>query len=82
MHETLRLPVGLVEEEPDEGDEPDVRLGIVVWFPDLPFVLLLELPLPLLHHGGVEVELPPSDEGLVVAVPISPIRSHTAEFNT
>ena len=70
VYEPLRLPVGLVEEQTDEGEEPDVRFRVAVGFPDLPFVLLLQLPLPLLHHGGVEVEFPPSDESLVVAVPV------------
>ena len=70
VDEPLGLPVGLVEDKADEGEEPDVRLGVAVRLPHLPLVLLLELPPPLLHHRGIEVQLPSPHESLIVAVSV------------
>jgi hypothetical protein len=78
VYEPLGLPLGHVEEEPDERKEPDVRLGIVIGLSDLPIVLLLQLHVSLLDDGRVELKLSPPDQRLVVAVPVPLIR-HTRE---
>ena len=52
VDEPLRLPVGVVEEEPDEGEAPDVRLRVAVGLPDLTVVGLPQFPPPPLGGRG------------------------------
>jgi len=71
-----------VEEQTDEQPESDVLLGIMDVSPTLPSLAFLNSP--FLHHFSIEESrfTSPSDEGLVAALLIPPIRSNTAEFNT
>ena len=52
VDEPLRLPVGVVEEEPDEGEAPDVRFRVAVGLPDLTVVGLPQFPPPPLGGRG------------------------------
>jgi len=70
-----------VEEQTDEQPESDVLLGIMDVSATLPSLVFLNSP--FLHHFSIESRFTsPSDEGLVAALLIPPIRSNTAEFNT